>query len=191
MHTATCIHSARGRTWSTPSETSAWAVFPQLRVLPSLGALVLTAGRPGLGLWLADGRAGAAAAAGTTAAPFSWKFYNLAKEHNALLKKSASRLQFLAPEIAVMNASSTPSTPALTKAYTGLETTGCDVTADDRAHAEDSSSSSSSSASTTCTLVVSYDRLSNGDFGPDFPGHPPPHGPVDAAFTMRVAVKAM
>ena len=105
---------------------------------------MLTAGRPGLGLWLADGRAGAAAAAGTTAAPFSWKFYNLAKEHNALLKKSASRLQFLAPEIAVMNASSTPSTPALTKAYTGLETTGCDTA--DRAE-----------GSSTCTLVVSYE----------------------------------
>ena len=168
----TYTHTICARTWSTPSETNAWAVFPQLRVLPSLGALVLTAGRPGLGLWLADGRGG-----GGTAPHFSWKFYNLAKEHNSLIK--SANLQFLAPEIAVLNASSIPSTPALTKAYTGLETTGCDVTAD---RAEGSS---------TCTLVVSYDRLSNGDFGPDFPDHPPPHGSVDAAFTMRVAVKAV
>jgi hypothetical protein len=164
------MHTICARTWSTTSETSAWAVFPQLRVLPSLGALVLTAGRPGLGLWLADGHGGA----GT--APFSWKFYNLAKEHNTLIK--SANLKFLAPEIAVLNASSTPSTPELTKAYTGLETTGCDTA--DRAE-----------GSSTCTLVVSYDRLSNGDFGPDFPGHRPPHGSVDAAFTMRVTVKAV
>lgn len=40
---------------SASSETTVWSVFPQLRVLMS-GALVLTAGRPSIGLWLADGR---------------------------------------------------------------------------------------------------------------------------------------
>ena len=39
-----------------------------------------------------------------------------------------------------------------------------------------------------CTVVVSYDRLANGNQGPD-PG-PGPHGNVDAAFTMRVTVTA-
>ena len=72
-------------------------------------------------------------------------------------------------EVAVTNASSKPSSPSLTKAYTGLETVGCDGEA--------------------CTLVVSYDRLANGNKGPD-PG-PGPHGAVDAAFTMRVTVRAV
>ena len=36
-----------------------------------------------------------------------------------------------------------------------------------------------------CTLVLSYDRLANGNQGPDPPG---PHGARDAAFTMRVTM---
>lgn len=153
----------QGRTWSAASETNAWSVFPQAKVLPS-GALVLTAGRPGIGLWLADGRG----ALGPD--PTGWKFHNLAQEHNRLLGTSDPGLLYLAPELAVMNASSKPSAPALTKAYTGLETVGCAV------------------GTGVCTLVVSYDRLANGNAGPD-PG-PGPHGAVDAAFAMRVTVEA-
>lgn len=95
---------------------------------------------------------------------------NLAKEHNRLMGDAHPSLLYPAPELAVTNASSKPSSPALTKAYTGLELTGCDTAG-------------------SCTLVVSYDRLANGDKGPD-PG-PGPHGLVDAAFTMRVTVKAV
>jgi len=156
-----------GRTWSAAVETNAWAVFPQAKVLPS-GALVLTAGRPGIGLWLADGRG----AAGPD--PTSWKFHNLAKAHNTLVgaSKMDPAMLYPAAELAVANCSSTPSSPAATKAYTGLETMGCD-----------------DKISKSCTLVVSYDRLANGNAGPD-PG-PGPHGAVDAAFTMRVTVKAL
>ena len=76
------------------------------------------------------------------------------------------------------NASSRPSNPAITKAYTGLAFVGCEGTA--------SPLSSSGSSGGGCTVVVSYDRLANGNAGPDpWPG---PHGPVDAAFTMRVTV---
>ena len=64
----------------------------------------------------------------------------------------------------------------LTKAYTGLETTGCGA---------DAATGGSSSA---CTLVVSYDRLANGNDGSEPPG---PHGSVDVAFTMRMAVTAV
>jgi hypothetical protein len=58
-----------GRSFGTAQETNAWAVFPQLRVLEN-GFLVLTAGRPGIGLWVQDGR-GALDAQG-------WKYFNLA-----------------------------------------------------------------------------------------------------------------
>ena len=161
-----------GATFSAPSEINAWAVFPELRALPS-GALVLTAGRPGIGLWLADGRS-----AGAGPEPMSWEFYNLAQEHNKLAGSADSGILYPAPELAVANASSRPSNPAITKAYTGLEFIGCEEKA--------SPLSSSGSSGGGCTVVVSYDRLANGNAGPD-PG-PGPHGPVDAAFTMRVTV---
>ena len=110
----------QGRTWSAARETNAWAVFPQAKALPS-GALVLTAGRPGIGLWLADGRT----AGGPD--PTAWKFHNLAREHNRLMGDANPGLLYPAPELAVVNASSRPSSPVLTKAYTGLETVGCDA----------------------------------------------------------------
>jgi hypothetical protein len=186
-----------GATFSESSEINAWAVFPELRALPS-GALVLTAGRPGIGLWLADGTK-----AGVGPDPQSWRFYNLAQEHNKLAGPADPAILYPPPELAVINASSVPSSPAITKAYTGLEFIGCEqaaagasalaaaeatTTTTTTAAAAPSPSSSSSSPSFAgggCTVVVSYDRLSNGNGGPDPPG---PHGPVDAAFTMRVTV---
>ena len=142
-----------GRTWETAQETSAWAVFPQARVLPN-GALAVTSGRPGIGLWLADARRGAVS-------PTGWRFYNLAAAHNAAV--SDPELQFGAPELAIINASSPASVPVMTKAYTGLELLGC--------------------TGSSCQMVVSYDRLCNGNAGP-----PGPHGKADHSFTMRVAV---
>ena len=92
------------RSWETAQETNAWAVFPQVRSLPN-GALALTAGRPGIGLWITDGRG--------TIDPKGWRFYNLAGEHNK--KVSDPALQFGAPELAIVNASSPPSSPVMTK----------------------------------------------------------------------------
>ena len=51
------ISTTGGRTWSHPRETQAWAVFPQLRTLRN-GAVVLTAGRPAIGLWVLDIKVG-------------------------------------------------------------------------------------------------------------------------------------
>jgi hypothetical protein len=101
-----------GHTWETAVETPAWAVFPQARVLPS-GALVVTAGRPGIGLWLTD-------ASRNSIDPKGWQFYNLAKAHNAAV--SDPRLKFGAPELAVVNASSQPSSPVMTKVSSPLLT---------------------------------------------------------------------
>ena len=84
-----------GKTFSTAQETNAWAVFPQVRVLGN-GCLVLTAGRPGIGLWVQDGR-GALDAQG-------WRFHNLAAEHNKLV--SAKAQQFGVAEEAITSASS-------------------------------------------------------------------------------------
>ena len=137
-------------------------------------AVVLTAGRPGIGLWLADGRS-----AGAGPEPLSWRFHNLAREHNALAGAKGPAdptILYPAPELAVVNATSVTSTPPITKAYTGLAFVGCEAAATSKA---------SNLSATGCTVVVSYDRLSNGNAGPDPPG---PHGPVDAAFTMRVTV---
>lgn len=105
------ISTDGGETFGEPSEMNAWAVFPELRALPS-GALVLTAGRPGIGLWLADGTE-----AGVGPEPQSWRFYNLAQEHNKLAGPADPAILYPAPELAVISASSVPSNPAITKAY--------------------------------------------------------------------------
>jgi hypothetical protein len=116
---------------------------------------------------VADGRGGA----GT--APSSWKFYNLAKEHSTLSK--STNLKFLVPEIAVLNASSIPSTPMLMKVLHrpsdygvrhGLGQQHMHIGGEPRSAHE-------------------------WRLGPNFMGHRPPHGPVDAVFTMRVAAKVV
>jgi hypothetical protein len=61
-----------GKTWGIRSATTAWVVWPQLLLL-SNGVLILTAGRPGIGLWVSNG---------TTADGSSWRHYNLEVEHN-------------------------------------------------------------------------------------------------------------
>ena len=60
-----------GRTWLPPAPTTAWAVWPQLLRL-SNGALVLTAGRPGIGLWVSPGADGV-----------DWVHHDVELEHNA------------------------------------------------------------------------------------------------------------
>ena len=61
-----------GKTWGIRSAITAWAVWPQLLLL-SNGVLILTAGRPGIGLWVSNG---------TTADGSSWRHYDLEVEHN-------------------------------------------------------------------------------------------------------------
>lgn len=124
-----------GASFGTAQETNAWAVFPQLRTLTN-GALVLTAGRPGIGLWVVDGR-------GTIAAK-GWTFYNLAAAHNQAVRDPA--LQFGMPEVNIRNVSSPTSSPVMTKAYTGLVVQEC--------------------VGGSCGLTVSYDRVCNGNAGP-------------------------
>ena len=132
------ISSNAGATFQTAQETNAWAVFPQARTLGN-GALALTAGRPGIGLWVTDGRG--------KIDPLGWRFYNLAAEHNKIV--SDQTLQFGPPEVAISNASSPTSMPVMTKAYSGLEVQGCD--------------------GDSCKLTVSYDRVCNGNAGPPGP----------------------
>ena len=65
-----------GRTWQPPTPTTAWAVWPQLLRLTN-GALVLTAGRPGIGLWVSPAADGA-----------EWVHYDLELAHNANIAAS-------------------------------------------------------------------------------------------------------
>ena len=146
-----------GHSFGTALETNAWAVFPQARVLDN-GAIVLTAGRPGIGLWVQDANTG-------LLDPGGWRFYNLAAEHNKAVKSDS--LHFGAPEVAIENASSPTSSPVMTKAYTGLEVQGCD----------------GPDVAQSCQVTVSYDRICNGNAGP-----PGPHGDKDYAFTMTFVV---
>ena len=157
-------------TWTEPTETSAWSVFPQMRALRN-GAVVLAAGRPSIGMWQLDLKT------------FVWgQFVNLAAAHNVALPPSAPKdYAFDALEAAVSNCSSPVSSPALTKAYTALASLPCEGDGD----GEGEGGGEGGGGGTTCSVVVAYDRLANGNGVP-----PGVNGQVDRVFTMRVQVEA-
>ena len=128
-----------GFTWSEPQETRAWAVFPQLKTLAN-GAVVLTAGRPSLGLWVLD------------VSSLEWStFRNLAAAHNAgLPSPPPAEWAYDALETEAANCSSTISWPPLTKAYTALDALPCD-------------------GDGACSVIVAYDRTCNGNGLPPGP----------------------
>ena len=105
------ISSTNGLSWSEPTATSAWAVWPQLLLL-SNGVLALSSGRPGLGLWLsADGMGD------------SWQYYNVAAEHNhyGLDTVTTAGLPLFAAVVASVSNHSSPDTnPTQTTSYTSL-----------------------------------------------------------------------
>lgn len=72
------LSETSGRSWGTLFPTGTWAVSPNLLALNN-GAVVLTSGRPGIGLWLASfaGHHGV----GHDGLP-SWVFHNVIAEHN-------------------------------------------------------------------------------------------------------------
>jgi hypothetical protein len=104
------LSSDVGHTWSKPRQTTAWSVYPSVRALPN-GALVLTSGRPGLGLWISFDQS------------FTWQFHNLCTQHNRLFPDLLYHYE--QTEVAVQNVSSTGTWPMQTKAYVGLVVLGC------------------------------------------------------------------
>lgn len=88
-----------GTSWTLPQRIPAWSVMPQLQLL-SNGVLLLTSGRPGIGMW-------ARPTAGGAADDESWVHYDLASEHS---KQVAPQWQYTGN---TLNASCTGSlTPA-------------------------------------------------------------------------------
>eukprot|EP01052_Picozoa_sp_SAG31_P013386 SAG31_NODE_803_length_12003_cov_25.248593_11_plen_418_part_00 len=149
-----------GRTWMNISRLPfAWSVKPRLRVTSS-GVLVLTGGRPGINMWASNTKG------------LHWSRFNLAAEHNRLLRAAGADQSLLFDE-QVVNADG-PHFPRAhpepqTSSYTGL------VEAADGA------------------MVISYDRLANGwkdrlwrKNGTLAPGC---WGSADVLFTMRVRLK--
>jgi hypothetical protein len=168
------LSSDAGRHWSVPFATGTWAVSPSLFQLKS-GVVVLTSGRPSIGLWLTSHHSFAGSR------PQAWEFHNVikvgnratatlrksivsllfnllthAQAHNAQVTNPADRYPDL--DAAVQNASS-PHYNSATTAYTGL------TSLDDE------------------TLLISYDRLANGWEGP-----PGKLGGCDKVFTMAVKI---
>eukprot|EP01048_Picozoa_sp_COSAG05_P021799 COSAG05_NODE_4129_length_1660_cov_1.932735_2_plen_257_part_00 len=149
------LSSDNGRHWSAPFETGTWAVAPNLLKLES-GTIVLTSGRPSIGLWVA---------ASSNFSGQNWEFHNVVKAHNEHVTEPAHRY----PEIdaAVVNVSSpryVGNEPAGYKhaghesstAYTGLAQLDDD---DDDGDDDDGGGGGD-------TLLLSYDRLANGWAGP-------------------------
>jgi hypothetical protein len=141
--------SDQGLTWTTPTETPIWSVWPELLVL-SNGILVATSGRPGIGFWYTS----------STAASYSdWIFVNLANEHNTLQPNNLSN-HYNGLNVAC-EAFNCPSCwipgekcSRQTTSYTGLVelSPGTDRPGD--------------GGGRNATVLISYDRLANGWFGP-------------------------
>lgn len=155
------------RSWGLPFPTGTWAVSPNLLALNS-GAVVLTSGRPGIGLWLAN----FANHKSTDTSP-EWTFHNVATAHNKGISVAALRYPDVDAEVSnasshdsayIVNAANPYGSPdmnhASSTAYTGL------LALDNE------------------TLLLSYDRLASGWAGP--PGR---LGDEDFVFAMRVTVK--
>eukprot|EP01051_Picozoa_sp_SAG22_P002150 SAG22_NODE_94_length_20824_cov_230.693718_11_plen_1262_part_00 len=92
-----------------------------------------------------------------------WEFHNLCAVHNRLYPDAT--LHYQQTELDVQNASSPGTWPMQTKAYVGMVVLGCEGKA--------------------CSVLISYDRLANGNAGP-----PGPWGKVDAVFALKVTVTA-
>ena len=101
-----------GMSWAAPSEMEfAWAVWPQLLQMSS-GALLLSSGRPGIGLWISrngdpDGE---------------WEFHNIAKIHNSYFPPGSPQAKVAFPNAtaSVISHGSSDAVPAPTTAYTSL-----------------------------------------------------------------------
>ena len=97
-----------GRSWTEPSVMSGvWAVWPQLQLM-SNGVLLLSSGRPGLGLWVSRDGVGN-----------HWDFFNIAAEHNRHFPPP-SPWAFATVVANVSRVSSPDANPAQTTSYTSL-----------------------------------------------------------------------
>ena len=155
-------YSKDGSTWTTPTETPIWSVWPDLAWLPN-GVLVATSGRPSLGLWWTSDPTGHA----------GWQFVNLAAVHNRLLPRNTS-VHFNGRDASCGSIfCSSCWNPAEnctveTTSYTGLHVLDHHVDA--------------AGTSSTASVLISYDRLANAWHGP-----PGANGKADQVFVLRVA----
>ena len=151
------LSTDRGHTFSSPTRTEMWSVWANVLSLPS-GVLVATAGRPGVGLWTSSDGYGE-----------EWTYHNLLAAHNARVSDPSWRYSPILSDLRNFSdyLACHDVMPRQTTGYTALTAVE---------HEGNRS-----------TVVVSYDRLSNGWAGPA-PGAK--WGAEDRVFTMRVAIDA-
>ena len=87
------LSSDGGKHWDSPFSTGTWAVSPNLMVMRS-GVVVLSAGRPSIGLWVTS----------FDTTPPQWEFTNVIAVHNSQVTDTAHR--YPAIDADVQNASS-------------------------------------------------------------------------------------
>lgn len=183
------ISNDGGVGWGAVFPTGTWAVSPNLIVMRS-GAVVLTAGRPSIGLWVS--------AFDTT--PPTWHFTNVIQQHNARVTVAGHRYPDI--EAAVQSVTSPH--------YSGdINSTTCNAAdtcnagstrncADcphnctscvyscvqyDSTHCSSTTSYTGLALLDDETLMLAYDRLANGFSGP--PGR---LGDADFVFAMTVKI---
>jgi 2,5-diketo-D-gluconate reductase A len=166
-----------GVTFSMPAPTEMWSVWANVIMLPN-DVLVATAGRPGVNLWTcSDGRGE------------NWTYHNVAAAHNAGLPTSHNQPSTDNGAF-TSNHSGSDEDWSYTPVYTGLRSEADHEKCHDilpRQTTGYTSVTLLSVAGNTSTLVVAYDRLSNGWKGPTDGAR---WGGLDRVFTMRVHVSS-
>ena len=182
------LSSDGGKRWGASFPTGTWSVSPNLFVMKS-GAVVLTAGRPSIGLWVSS----------FDTTPPKWEFHNVIQVHNAKVTEAAH----MYPDIdaAVQNVSSphfSGEVDATTCNAAGTCNAGSARNCANCVHSctqctytcvKSSPHCSSTTAYTGLTLLdeetllLAYDRLANGWSGP-----PGKLGTSDSVFTMTVKI---
>ena len=151
-----------GKSWGEPFPTGTWAVAPALVAFAS-GAVVLSSGRPALGLWVTS--------FANQTRP-KWRFYSVAAAHNAAVSDPAYR--FPAADVAVHDVHQPGSAGPQHARYNRSTTAYTSLFAVDEQ-----------------TLRFTYDRLAHGWKGPPGPEGPPgPLGMHDRVFTVVVKLTA-
>ena len=154
--------TAPARMDGNPPFSNVWAVWPRLRKLTN-GALVLTSGRPTIGLWICTDGLGE-----------NWSFVNLAKVHNLLFPSCGN------PQNAILSHAEMARCLGWPKSNVGCKDWDC------IAPEPITNAYSSHHEIEPNVLLTTYDRISNGG------GYPPgDNGCCDAIFSIRVRVEIL
>ena len=163
-----------GKTWTRYPYPIAWSVYPRLLRL-SNGAVLLSSGRPGIGLWVSSDGHGD-----------EWTYHNIAGEHNLLLPTTPP--SYTQPFATLTNWSfcgwSNFMVCNRSECLSDGNPSGANPRCTENWEMDQATAYTSLSEVEPNVALLTYDRLA---YGWDYP--PGPVHAEDAVFAMRIAVE--